>query len=108
MMRELQPLPSVRMLAIAILFCAGLAAGPAAAADTEMDVAVPEAIAANLQKQAGKRVALKLTSGQELEGTVSKVGTAAVHLSQLAGKEFFDAVVRLDHVTALIVRTKTK
>lgn len=108
MMREFQPLSNVRMLATAMILCAGLAAGPVAATDTDIDVAVPEAIAANLQKQVGKRVALKLTSGQELEGTVAKVGPAAVHLSQLAGKEFFDAVVRLDHVTALIVRTKTK
>lgn len=103
-----QPWSKVRILAAAVWCSALLAAVPVGAAEGDLDVTVADAIPANLQKQVGKRVGLKLTSGQEVEGTVAKVGPTAVQLSQLAGKEFFDAVVRLDHVSALIVRTKTK
>lgn len=52
----------------------------------------------------GKRVKVKLLSGQDLDGKVTKVGTQAVTLSELSGMEFFDATVRLDQVAAVIVR----
>ena len=101
-------LMTLRRVTIVMMLTVVLAAGTVSAAEGDLDVSPPDAIAGNLQKQVGKRVTLKLTSGQDVEGTVAKVGPTAVQLSQLAGKEFFDAVVRLDHVSALIVRTKTK
>ena len=57
-----------------------------------------------LQGQSGKRVKVKLASGQDLEGQVEKVGANAVVLTQLSGMEFYDATVRLDQVAAVIVR----
>ena len=108
-MRQLmKPHAKRGLVTAAVLLSAVIGTGTVAFAEGELDVSTAEAIPATLQKQVGKRVAIKLTSGQELEGTVAKVGPAAVHLSQLAGKEFFDAVVRLDQVSAVIVRTKTK
>ncbi len=99
---------TVRMPAIVMMLTALSAAETVSATEGALDVRAADAIAANLQKQVGRRVTLKLATGQEVEGTVAKVGPTAVQLSQPAGKEFFDAVVRLDHVSALIVRTKTK
>ncbi len=96
------------LVAATVLLSAVIGTGTVAFAEGELDVSTAEAIPATLNKQVGKRVTIKLTSGHELEGTVAKVGPAAIHLSQLAGKEFFDAVVRLDQVSAVIVRTKTK
>ena len=52
----------------------------------------------------GKRVKVKLLSGQDLDGKVAKVGTQALVLTELSGMEFFDATVRLDQVAAVIVR----
>ena len=43
---------------------------------------------------------LKLVSGQELEGKVSKVGLHAVVMTELSGMEFFDATVRVDQGSA--------
>jgi hypothetical protein len=54
----------------------------------------------------GQRVKLRLMGGQELEGVVTKVGATAVHLASLTGMDFYDAVVRLDHVSAVIVRAR--
>jgi hypothetical protein len=61
-----------------------------------------------IQQQAGKRVKLKLVSGQDIEGVVGKVGTQAVSLTELTGMEFFDATVRVDQVAAVIVRRAAK
>jgi len=56
----------------------------------------------------GKRVKVKLLSGQDLDGKVAKVGTQAVVLSELGGMEFFDATLRLDQVAAVVVKSRTK
>lgn len=56
----------------------------------------------------GKRVKIKLLSGQDLDGKVAKVGTQAVVLSELGGMEFFDATLRLDQIAAVVVKARTK
>jgi hypothetical protein len=59
-----------------------------------------------LKAHNGKRVTVKLNSGDELTGTVGAVNDDLVHLRELSGKEFFDAVVDTDEVSAVIIRTK--
>lgn len=61
-----------------------------------------------MQEREGKSTTLLLTSGTELTGTVSKVGNNSVRLSELSGKEFFDAVVPLDKVEAVLIRSRGK
>jgi hypothetical protein len=65
-----------------------------------------DAIKVSLERQMGKRVRLRLLAGQDVEGTVVAVGTAAVHIGRLAGMDFFDGVVRLDQIAAVIVRVR--
>jgi len=59
-----------------------------------------------LVAQMGKRVTLKLGPGDELTGTVKLVTPKVVHLGEIAGREFFDAVVDTTRVVAVLVRTK--
>lgn len=59
-----------------------------------------------LQNLTGKKVTLHLTGGEELTGTLHTVGQSAVHLTELQGKEFFDALVKIDQIAAIIVRAK--
>jgi hypothetical protein len=73
-----------------------------------LDLNSPDAIKQVLEQQVGKRVKVKLLSGQDLEGKVAKVGSHAVQFSELSGMEFFDATVRMDQVAAVIVRVRTK
>ena len=68
----------------------------------------PEVVRQVLEQQVGKRVKVKLLSGQDLDGKVAKVGTQAVVLSELGGMEFFDATLRLDQVAAVVVKSRTK
>jgi hypothetical protein len=59
-----------------------------------------------LAAQKGKRVTLRTRSGQELTGTVREVNQRMVVIAALGGREYFDAVVALDAVEAILVRTK--
>jgi hypothetical protein len=61
-----------------------------------------------LVKQTGQKVELRMKSGEKISGKVEAVGGKAVHLSALAGQEFYDAVVLIDEISAVIVRTGGK
>ncbi|MGQ0696635.1 MAG: hypothetical protein ACT4PZ_00190 [Panacagrimonas sp.] len=80
---------------------AGLLAISATAA-----VADDDALSATLKEREGKLATLVLTSGTELTGKVASVSKDSVKLVELSGKEFFDAVIDLDHVQAILVRAR--
>lgn len=67
-----------------------------------------QAMRENLQKKVGTKVILQLSGGQEVSGKIVEVGETVVHISELTGKEFYDAVVRLDHISALVLRVRDK
>ncbi|MBX3304760.1 MAG: hypothetical protein KF751_01785 [Nitrospira sp.] len=79
-----------------------------AADESIMDVNSPDAMKSLLEQQVGKRVKVKLCSGQDVEGKVAKVGSHAVQLTELVGMELFDATVKLNDVAAVIVRARSK
>lgn len=76
--------------------------------EPQLDLNSPDVIKQLLDQHVGKRVKVKLESGQDLEGKIAKVGSHAVHLTELSGMEFFDAMVKLDEVATVIVRVRTK
>jgi hypothetical protein len=59
-----------------------------------------------LAAQKGKRVTVRTRSGQETTGTVREVNAKLVVLGAPTGREFFDAVVSLDAVESVQIRTK--
>lgn len=59
-----------------------------------------------LSEYTGKRVALRLESGDEIEGTVAMVGNSLLHLARLSGREFYDAVVSIDKINAVRMRVR--
>jgi len=97
----------VKALVLASLLGIAPFLGPASAGAQDAALEVnADAIKVNLERQVGKRVRLRLISGQDVEGTVVAVGTAGVHVGRLAGMDFYDAVVRLDQIAAVIVRVR--
>ena len=58
-----------------------------------------------LTAQKGKRVTIKLKAGDDLTGTVGEVNKEIVQLRELTGKEYYDAVVVLKGIEAVIIRT---
>lgn len=61
-----------------------------------------------LERQVGQVVDLRLESGEKMGGKIEKVTDKLVHLSALTGAEFYDAVVDIEGIAAVTVRTKTK
>jgi len=60
----------------------------------------------NLASNVGKRVSLVSCTGESLEGTIEKVGDHFVLISKLSGKDYFDAVVRIDDLKAVVFRAR--
>ena len=96
--------------ACALLVGRGVAGpAPAVAVDEAMvDIDSPNVMKSLLEQHVGKRVKVKLGSGQDVEGKVAKVGAHAVQLTELVGMELFDATIRLNDVAAVIVRARGK
>lgn len=65
-----------------------------------------DSVAVVLGAQQGKRVTVTLGSGEELTGKVVMVGDSVLHLGELAGKEFFDAVIPLSGIKAVVIRVR--
>ena len=82
---------------------------PAAyAEDVKLDVKSPDTVRSVLERLVGKRVSLILTTGPELAGVVTVVGDKVVLLTDLTNREFFDGVVNIDQIGAVIVRTRSR
>jgi hypothetical protein len=96
--------------AVALGFAAVIAVSTLApstsTAQDKLEVRKADTVKSLLERQVGKRVGLVLTTGPELTGIVADVGDQVVHLSQLGGREFFDAVVSLDRISAVVVRAR--
>jgi hypothetical protein len=78
----------------------------APAADSRLEVAPADTLRDTLVKQQGKAVKLRLRGGDELDGKVVMVGDAIVRLGELVGREFYDAVVDLSSIQAVVVRAR--
>jgi hypothetical protein len=65
---------------------------------------VGESVKIMLDASVGRAVTLQMASGQEIGGTVAKVGDHVVHLARVAGRDFYDAVVVLDRVDAVLFK----
>jgi len=65
-----------------------------------------DSLATVLESHQGKRVTVRLQGNDELTGKVRLVTKDLLHLGELAGREYFDAVIDLHRVSAVIVRTR--
>jgi hypothetical protein len=54
----------------------------------------------------GKRITVRLRSGQELSGTVRESTDRLLVLAEVSGREFFDAIVPIEAIEAILVRTR--
>jgi hypothetical protein len=89
-------------LLVATALCLAMAHASAQGLNVSPADTIPSVVAA----QNGKRVTLRLRSGQELTGTLRRSTDRLVVLGELSGREFFDAVVPVEAIEAVIVRTK--
>lgn len=55
----------------------------------------------NLQAWMGKDVLIHLRSGKTLQGYVKSVGEHLVHLEKISGRDFYDALIRMEDITVV-------
>jgi hypothetical protein len=72
----------------------------------ELKIGANDSVQSVLVAQKGKRVTVRVRSGQEFTGIIREATGKLVHLGAISGREFFDAVVPLEVIDAVIVRTK--
>ncbi len=89
---------TLSLLATVTLTASALAQG-------KVDFQDADTVKSVLGRQVGQKVELRLNSGEKIAGKVEKVGDKTVHISAVTGQEFFDAVVVLEEVSAILVRT---
>lgn len=98
----MRPLALIVTILIALVF-----ALPVGAAEPKVTLNETSTIKDVLSQHVGKRVSVRTDAGETLDGTVVKVTAQLVHIEKLAGKEFFDAVVRIDRISSVTFRMKT-
>lgn len=78
----------------------------AAPAHAQLQVGSNDTVESVLRAQKDKRVTLRLRSNQEITGVVRMSNARVVQIGAVSGREFFDAVVPLEAIDAVLVRTK--
>lgn len=65
---------------------------------------VNASMADNLKSLTGKRIVVTLNSGKAFTGNVKEIGNHLVHLEKLEGKEYFDALILIQDISAIDTR----
>ncbi len=101
----------MKMFAVVFLFTSMIlqvSAADISAQETKFKLKDSAEISDILKDRIGKRTIMRMQSGEDVEGTVVTVGESEVHVSQLAGKEFYDAAIRIDRISAVIMRMRSR
>jgi hypothetical protein len=75
---------------------------PGAAPQLNVDIPLTD----NLTALKGKTVTVTMSSGQSISGVVKDVKNGLLHLEKLSQKDFFDAVIMVDKISAVEVRVR--
>jgi len=65
---------------------------------------VNSSLADNLKSLVSKKVYVTLDSGKTFAGFVKEVGDHLMHLEKLDGKDHFDALLRIENISAIDTR----
>ena len=95
-------------LLLTVIVASALPLPAAHAQDAKLEVRSGDTVKSVLERLVGQRVSLVLATGPELAGVVTTVGDKVVLLKDLTNREFFDGVVNIDQIGAVIVRTRSR
>jgi len=96
------------MGALTVLGLLLLAPAAALQAAEPLEVRAEDTVRTVLERSVGRRVELVLVSGEKLSGVVARLTAGLVHLEKLSGREFYDALVHIDRIDAVIVRMRER
>lgn len=91
------------------LFCLAVCAPALSAEEAKYELKYSAATIKDvLSEYGGKRVVVQMESGESLEGTVAGVGDILLHLEKIAGRDFYDALVRVDRISGVVFKVRSK
>jgi ferredoxin-fold anticodon binding domain-containing protein len=70
----------------------------------EISYNVNSSFADNLKSLIGKQVYVALDSGKTFAGFIKEVGNDLIHLEKLDGKDYFDALIKIENISAIDTR----
>ncbi len=79
---------------------------PQAPPTREVKMNIHESMKEILTRYKGKQVRIHLKTAGELEGNLNEVGDEVLQLTELSGMEYYDAIVRIASISAVILRAK--
>ncbi len=91
---------------LAATFAFALLAQTALFAENKVEITAVDTPATLLLRLVGQKVELHLKNGDKLSGKLESASATGVHLSNLTGQEFFDAVIAAGDITAVAVRVR--
>lgn len=95
---------TIGMLVVVFSLVAGGVGTVAAAEEKVAPAPFGENVKVMLDASIGRTVTLQLASGQEISGTVTRVGDHVAQLTRVVGRDFYDALVVLDSVDAVLFK----
>lgn len=100
---------AVALLALAAFFTLSqdVAAKSRTVAIEGMSYDVNSSMADNLTGLIGKKVSVTLASGAKFTGFVKTVGDHLIHLEKLEEKDYFDALIRIENISAIDAMFRT-
>jgi len=72
----------------------------------EMQLYAGMSLEDNLIAFKGKNVTVTLSSGKQMTGIVKDVKNNLLHLERLSLKDFYDALIRTDHISSIEARVR--
>jgi hypothetical protein len=60
----------------------------------------------NLLQFKGKTIEIQFKSGGQMAGKLSEIGTQSILLKELRGKEYYDALIVIDDIAAVIFKAR--
>ncbi|MBI4689114.1 MAG: hypothetical protein HY754_02420 [Nitrospirae bacterium] len=102
---NIKRMANVVLIAVSFLM---LPVASISAEDVKINLKQDATIRDILLTQIGKRVVVRLDSSEEMEGTVVTVGEGLVHIAKLSGKDFYDAILRIDRISAVRMRVRDR
>ena len=69
---------------------------------------VNASMAENLKSLSGKKVSVTLDSGKTITGVIKAIGDHLLHVEKIEGREYFDALIRMESIGAIDTRFRTE
>jgi hypothetical protein len=96
----------ITALAMATLAPAAVANGPQPLPAIKIVDYNKFSVARVLEENVGKQIEVTIATGATFKGKLAGVGAQAIHLSELTGKEFYDAAIEKSAIVAVVLRVR--